>query len=181
MTSDFYCESFGHVILDEADLPEAQADPEVGHLFRGHSSSYQARKAGVILMVREDGYYNHQMCLDDFRKASYIVKKRTGKRSIFVTDHSPIHKCMGPDSLDASKMNKGPGGSQPKMRDTVYGGVRQSMVFEDGEHAGQAKGLKVVLQERYGEDYVRGKKKDELGMMINCLATDIYDNIISFF
>ena len=43
------------------------------------------------------------------------------------------------------------------------------------------KGLKIVLQERYGEDYVRGKKKDELGMMINCLATDIYDNIISFF
>lgn len=52
------------------------------------------------------------------------------------------------------------------MRDTVYGGVRQSMVFEDGEHAGQAKGLKVVLQERYGEAYVRGKKKDELGMII---------------
>ena len=34
MTSDFYCESFGHVILDEDDLAEAQADPDVGHLFR---------------------------------------------------------------------------------------------------------------------------------------------------
>ena len=34
MTSDFYCESFGHVILDEADLAEAQNDPDVGHLFR---------------------------------------------------------------------------------------------------------------------------------------------------
>ena len=62
---------------------------------------------------------------------------------------------------------QGPGGSQPKMRDTVYnGGVRQSMVFEDGPLEGEAKGLKVVLEERYGEDYVRGKKKDELGMII---------------
>lgn len=68
------------------------------------------------------------------------------------------------------------------MRDTTWGdGTHQSLVFEDGERAGQAKGLKIVLQERYGEDYVRGKKKDELGMMIKCLATDIYDNIISFF
>ena len=30
----------------------------------------------------------------------------------------------------------------------------------------RAKGLKAMLEERYGEAYVRGKKKDELGMMI---------------
>ena len=71
-----------------------------------YCSSYQARKAGSILMVSKDGYYNHQLCLDDFKKASWIVKKKTGKKSIFVTDHSPIHKAMGQDSLDASKMNK---------------------------------------------------------------------------
>ena len=46
------------------------------------------------------------------------------------------------------------------MRDTVYDGVSQSLVFEDG----RAKGLKAVLEERYGEAYVRGKKKDELGI-----------------
>ena len=57
-------------------------------------------------MVTKDGYYNNQHCLDDFKKASYIVEKKTGKKSIFITDHSPIHKAMGQDSLDASKMNK---------------------------------------------------------------------------
>ena len=48
----------------------------------------------------------------------------------------------------------------------MYDGLPQSLVFEEGPMAGQAKGLKQVLEERYGEDFVRGKKKDELGMMI---------------
>ena len=52
------------------------------------------------------------------------------------------------------------------MRTTVYDGLPQSLVFEEGPMAGQAKGLKQVLEERYGEDFVRGKKKDELGLMI---------------
>ena len=77
-----------------------------GYIFNSVFSSYQARKAGRILMVSTDGYYDQSMCAEDFKKASYIVKKKTGKKCVFITDHSPIHKAMGEDALNASKMNK---------------------------------------------------------------------------
>ena len=72
----------------------------------------------------------------------------------FLFDHSANHAAMAKDALVASKMNLGPGGKQPKMRDGWYfeNGVRvpQKMVFAShhGELPGEAKGAKVVLQER---------------------------------
>ena len=60
-------------------------------------------------------------------------------------------------------MNVRPGGKQPKMHDTVYEDkhgekISQSMVFDDGT----PKGLRQVLLERHGEEFVKGKKQDEL-------------------
>ena len=44
------------------------------------------------------------------------------------------------------------------------------MVFEDGHPlAGKPIGLRQVLSERYGEEYVKGKKQDEL---VNILAAE---------
>ena len=40
--------------------------------------------------------------------------------------------------------------------------IAQLMVFPDGPLKGEAKGLKVDLAERYGEDFVKGKLLDEL-------------------
>ena len=163
MTSDFFCEEFGHVILSPEELVVARQDPECGYLFSGSKSEYQDRKAGAILNVSTDGYYNHEACSRDFKKASWIVKFKTKKISIFITDNSPIHNYMAEDSLNATKMNKGSGGQQPKMRSTTWGdGIFQSMVFESGPLMGQAKGLKVVLGERYGEEFVAGKTRSEL-------------------
>ena len=39
---------------------------------------------------------------------------------VFVLDHSPIHKFMAKDALNASAMNVNPGGAQPKMRDGYF-------------------------------------------------------------
>ena len=50
---------------------------------------------------------------------------------------------MADDALDATKMNVTPGGKQPLMRETVWAGQPQTMVFS----LGVAKGMK-VLQER---------------------------------
>ena len=59
-------------------------------------------------------------------------------------DHSSCHAAMADDALNASKMNKNPGGKQPRMRDTVWNGRAQRMVFPDGT----PKGLDQVLRER---------------------------------
>ena len=45
---------------------------------------------------------------------------------------------------DASKMNKGPGGKQPKMRDTVLNGQPQTMTLPHR----RPKGAAIVLEER---------------------------------
>ncbi len=55
---------------------------------------------------------------------------------------------MAEDSLDASKMNVKPGGKQPKMHDTYWGGTVQKMTFT----IGIPKGMKQVLE---SEGYVR--------------------------
>ena len=59
-------------------------------------------------------------------------------------DQSSCHKAMADDRLDASRMNVNPGGKQPLMRDTVWAGRPQSMVFA----LGVAKGMRKVLKER---------------------------------
>ena len=60
-------------------------------------------------------------------------------------------------------MNVNPSGRQPLMRPAWYvkEGVRfrQSMVFEGGHLEGQAKGLREVCLERFGEDSIKGKNK----------------------
>ncbi|KAJ7584549.1 hypothetical protein C8J56DRAFT_1027796 [Mycena floridula] len=79
--------------------------------------------------------------------------------AVFIFDCSSAHEAFASDALLAHKMNRGPGGKQPKMRDTIIPGTQtvQSMVFpadcsdkdKDGNAlAGQAKGMEYVLRER---------------------------------
>ena len=51
---------------------------------------------------------------------------------------------MADDTLNADKMNVGPGGKQPKMHDTVWNGAVQKLV----DNNGIPKGMKTVLEER---------------------------------
>ncbi|CAG8856041.1 17457_t:CDS:2, partial [Gigaspora margarita] len=50
---------------------------------------------------------------------------------IFAFDNATSHIAFAKDALVASKMNLGPGGSVPKMRDTVWNGKRQSMIIKE--------------------------------------------------
>lgn len=54
-------------------------------------------------------------------------------------------QSCGPTAFadDAFKMNKGPGGKQPKMRDTIWNGQSQTLTLPDG----RSKGAALVLQE----------------------------------
>ena len=59
-------------------------------------------------------------------------------------DHSSGHTAFADNALNANKMNVHPGGAQPKMRDTIWGGRVQKMVSLNGI----PKGMKKVLIER---------------------------------
>jgi hypothetical protein len=86
---------------------------------------------------------------------------------IWRLDHSSNHKAKGVDALNAKRMNVSSGGCQPVMHSTTFTrqmadgktvNVEQSMVLEDGV---TPKGLRLVLEERYGEEAVdnwKGKK-----------------------
>ena len=54
---------------------------------------------------------------------------KEGWKVVWVFDQSSCHKAMASDALDVSKINVDPGGKQPKMRDTVWGGKPQKMCF----------------------------------------------------
>ena len=62
--------------------------------------------------------------------------------NLFLSDQSSGHTAYDDDALIVSRMNVKPGGCQPKMRDTVYDGVTQRMVFDP-------KGMKQILIERH--------------------------------
>lgn len=76
--------------------------------------------------------------------------------AVFIFDCSSAHEAFADDALMAHKMNKSPGGVQPKMHDTIIPatGQLQSMVFPDNTHeksadgvslAGKPKGMERVL------------------------------------
>ena len=80
-------------------------------------------------------------------------------QAVFVFDCSSAHESYASDALLAHKMNRNPGGKQPRMRDTTIPGTDQvqSMIFsndykgvdKDGNPvAGKPKGMEQVLAER---------------------------------
>ena len=82
-------------------------------------------------------------------------------------------RARADDALDAKKMNVSDGGKQPFMRDGFYREgetvIPQSMQFKHGPKKGKQKGLKTVLAERYGDDFVKGlqsiEKKTDPGLL----------------
>ncbi|RPA94629.1 hypothetical protein L873DRAFT_1846536 [Choiromyces venosus 120613-1] len=77
-----------------------------------------------------------------------------GCQALFAFNNASNHSCYAPNALLASKMNQGPGGGQPLMRDGfIHSKHRlQSMVYPENhsnnELRGKAKGLEQVLKER---------------------------------
>ena len=76
-------------------------------------------------------------------------------------DNARAHTAKAPDCLNAATMNVGSGGKQPLQRpgyctNTEGNIVRQAMVFEEGEKKGMAKGLRIVAEERFGKEAVKG-------------------------
>ena len=114
-------------------------------------------EARVILETSKAGYFNNDMLLKQVKKTVDIFEKvHPEAQGLFPFNNAPSHRKVADDSLNADRMNVGPGGKQAVMRPTVWNGSVQTLVLPDG----QAEGMKLVLQER-GVD-TTGMKADAM-------------------
>ena len=95
--------------------------------------------------THREGYFTNKHLLQQVAKTIDIFERvHPDATGIFLFDNAPSHRKVADDALNADRMNVGPGGKQPKMRDTVWGGQIQKLVDDEGI----PKGMKIVLQER---------------------------------
>ena len=139
----------------------------------------------LITQVREDSANNIfvQLKLTLF-KAKDPIKifetKFPDGIAVFIFDCSSAHEAYSADALLAHKMNRGSGGKQPVMHETIIpsSGRPQSMVFPDGYDgidkdenslAGRPKGMEQVLRERGLLSVLEKKHGSKLvGVCSNC-------------
>jgi hypothetical protein len=163
MISDFIDEHNGFLSLTDEEYERAkQANP---------SAKKYARRFLEYGENRE-GYWTRDKFIAQMKSAVEMAEvkypKDDGWRHVWVFDHSSCHAAMADDALDAKKMNVNPGGKQRKMRDTVWGGMVQSM----NDHRGVPKGMRQVLKERHVD--VSGMTADQ--MRATLAAMDDFKN-----
>ena len=153
MVSEFIEEQDGYLALSDQ-----QYEFEVAHNERQDIG----KSALKILKIGEqqEGYWNSERFMKQVAEAVKIAEVKyppsQGYHHIWCFDHSCGHTAYAENALIASKMNKGPGGKQPKMRDTMWNGQTQTLTLPDG----CPKGAALVLEER-GYD-TKGMKLDEM-------------------
>ena len=153
MVSEFIEEQDGYLALSDQ-----QYDFEVARNERQDIG----KSALKILKIGEqqEGYWNSERFMKQVAEAVKIAEVKyppsQGYHHIWCFDHSCGHTAYAENALIASKMNKGPGGKQPKMRDTMWNGQTQTLTLPDG----RPKGAALVLEER-GYD-TKGMKLDEM-------------------
>ena len=123
---------------------------------QGGFLSFKGNSAQVYLEIQKEGYFNNDKLMVQMENAVNIFDaKYPYARALFLLDNAPSHTKVADDQLCEYNMNASPGGKQPLMRSTVWNDQTHSMVFPEG----QAKGLKVVIEER-GIDTSRMKANE---------------------
>ena len=79
------------------------------------------------------------------RIADVKYPRNDGYRVMWLFDHSSCHNAYANNALNAAHMNAKPGGKQPCLRDTVWNGKVQRMVFNIGIPKGLIQVLKDAL------------------------------------
>ena len=111
------------------------------------------REALLYLEYGKDNYWTGEKMVNHTANVAIPIFEQAfpGCQGLFAFDNASNHSSFATDALLAVRMNLGPGGKQPLLRDgfDCVRGAPQRMVFDDGHPlAGKAKGIKVVLQER---------------------------------
>lgn len=138
MVSDFIDQHRGYLRLTEAEHTRALAsDPD----FPGTA------RATLEYGAEKEGYWTGEKFMTNVKDATRIAETiypSTSHTLVWIFDQSSCHRAFSEDALNVRRMNVRPGGAQPPMRDTVWGGKVQRMVLEDGT----PKGMRLVLEER---------------------------------
>ncbi|RPA79486.1 hypothetical protein BJ508DRAFT_211097 [Ascobolus immersus RN42] len=133
----------------------------------------------VLYEYGTNGYWTGEKMLDHIVRIAILIFRYAfppNFRALFAFDNASNHRVMADNALIASKMNRGPGGKQPFMRD---GHIKeknyriQPMVFspdldpEDPNyrHRGKQKGIEQVLKER---DLFRTRRVDGFAFKLEC-------------
>ena len=152
MVSDFISEKYGYLRLTEEEYERAK--------IRFPDLTQQSARAFLEYGESKEGYWTSEKFMNQIKQsaklAEYKFPKEDGYKVIWIFDHSSCHGAYSEDSLNAYKMNAKLGGKQPKMRDTVWQGKVQHMVFR----IGVPKGLIQILTER--GKYRKGMKLEEM-------------------
>ena len=151
MVSDFISEQDGYLKLSDQEFAIGRT------IFPGLKQYARAR---IEYGENKDGYWTSDKFMEQLEYCATIAEckypRSDGFKVVWIFDHSSCHGAFAEDALNAYKMNARPGGKQPLLRDTVWQGRVQKMVFS----VGVAKGLIQVLKER--GKYRNGMKLDEM-------------------
>ena len=128
-------------------------DEEYVALPAPHRHLPQRARMTLELGVNREGFWRRENVMAQLRTAVKIAELKYSPQFfdlLFVFDNSSNHTAKAPDALVASRMNNGPAGAQPIMRDTVWNGHRFRMVDDNGV----PKGLAAVIYFIYGSKYI---------------------------
>ena len=113
-------------------------------------------QARLLLETHREGYFTNDLLLEQVGRTIDIFDRvHPYATALFLFGNTPSHRKVPEDALNVDRMNVGPGGKQPKMRDTVWGGAVQKLVDE----CGIQRGMRAVLEER-GVDTTGMRAKD---------------------
>ena len=88
-------------------------------------------QARLLLETSREGYFTNDLLLEQVARTIDVFEGvHPYATALFLFDNAPSHHKVPGYALNADCMNVGPGGKQPKMRDTVCGGAVQKLVDE---------------------------------------------------
>jgi transposase len=114
------------------------------------------RFATEYLEYGKDNYWNSEKMIQQVLDVALPIFRAAfpGFIGVWIFDNSTNHGCFAPDALRAEKLNLGPGGKQPLLRNGFIHRqqIWQSMQFPSDYHdinlAGKPKGIRQILKER---------------------------------
>ncbi|CAK5262529.1 unnamed protein product [Mycena citricolor] len=161
MASRYICERYGNIALTETLIKENEKLPADQRL--------EVVDSSVVICPNNkatgDNYWNMDQMIAQLHNAIKIAKRLYPNAQLhWVFDNSSCHGSLPHDAIAVTKMNVGPGGRVDDMHNTIIplsnphgkGGTVQSMQFPvnlpddhpDKAHAGKAKGMRRILEER---------------------------------
>ncbi|KAE9389954.1 hypothetical protein BT96DRAFT_834161 [Gymnopus androsaceus JB14] len=160
-TSDFVLEGSGYLKLSDEEIAAQKKLPKEP-LPPSLNLQFEARKI-IYPGANHNPWWDMKQLIAQVKDAIQIFDvKFPNDVGVWIFDCSSAHESFAEDSLRANKMNRGSGGQQPKMHDTIipsgpFAGQKQAMVFPDDSEekdekgvplAGKPKGMERVLRER---------------------------------